>query len=53
MAYGKTCEDCIHGEYKPSYEYHLGAKEIDVWCWYYRKWVGTGDCSGCKQFKEK
>ena len=53
MAYGNCCEDCRHGEYKPKEETHLGAREYDVYCWYYRKWVGTGSCGGCKNFEEK
>jgi hypothetical protein len=40
-----SCVDCKYGEYKPKEEKHLGAKEIDVWCNYYCKWVGcTGKC---------
>lgn len=53
MAYGECCENCVHGEYKPKEEYHLGAKEYDVYCWYYRKWVGVGDRGGCDEYKEK
>lgn len=53
MANKGCCEDCRHGEYKPKDEFHFGADEYDVYCWYYRKWVGVGSSGGCDDFEEK
>lgn len=38
MPTGVSCTNCRHGEYD--------SKKEDVWCNWYRKWVGcSGNCS--------